>query len=116
MHTKDEFGRQPLALSTVSIASIVCSSIWYISACVYYQANALRNDWSATSLVWMLAVIVTPAVCFTGGMILVDARRRQQLSLLDWWALAAAFLPVTLGTLLAVWATKVLFVMCGAGV
>ena len=112
MHTKHELGNPRLALSTVSIASIVCSAIWYLSACVYYQINALRSDWSATPLVWILAVILTPALCFAGGVIVVDARRRQQLSLLDWWALAAAFLPVTFGTLLAVWATKVLFVMC----
>jgi 1,4-dihydroxy-2-naphthoate octaprenyltransferase len=48
-------------------------------------------------------------------MILVDPRRRGHLSLLEWWALVAAFLPVTLGTLLSVWVVRVLLTMSGVG-
>jgi len=46
-------------------------------------------------------------------MILVDQWKQQPFGLIEWWALAAAFLPVTLGTLLSVWAVKVLFSMSG---
>jgi 1,4-dihydroxy-2-naphthoate octaprenyltransferase len=38
------------------------------------------------------------------------------LSRLDWCALLAALFPVTFGTLLAVWAVKVLFSMSGLGI
>jgi len=51
----------------------------------------------------MLIVMVTPAVCFAIGMILVDTRKHSRFSRLDWCALLAALFPVTLGTLLAVW-------------
>ena len=61
----------------------------------------------------MLAVIVTPAVCFAGGMIMFGARKDSRFTVIEWWALVAIFLPVTLGTLLSVWAVKVLFEMSG---
>lgn len=64
---------------------------------------------------WVLAVAVTPAICFAGGMIVVDAGRRSRFSPLDWWALVAAFLPVTLGTLFSVWAVRGLLVMSSKG-
>jgi 1,4-dihydroxy-2-naphthoate octaprenyltransferase len=63
----------------------------------------------------MLIVMVTPAVCFAIGMILVDTRKHSRFSRLDWCALLAALFPVTLGTLLAVWAVRVLFSMSGIG-
>jgi len=61
----------------------------------------------------MLAVVVTPAVCFAGSMILFDARKHSRFTLIEWWALVAIFLPVTVGTLLSVWAVKGLFGMGG---
>ena len=61
----------------------------------------------------MLTMLVTPAICFGGGMILVDSRKRAPLTLIDWWALVAIFLPVTLGTLLSFWAIKALLAMSG---
>jgi hypothetical protein len=67
-------------------------------------------------LVWMLIVMVVPAICFAIGMILLDARKRARFSRLDWCALLAGVFPVTLGTLLSVWAVKVLFSMSGVGV
>ncbi len=62
----------------------------------------------------MLAVMVTPAVCFAGGMILVDARKHSRFTPIEWWALVAIFLPVTAGTWLSFWAVRGLFVMCGS--
>jgi len=64
-------------------------------------------------LLWMLVVVVTPAVCFAGGLILVSARKDSRFTVVEWWALAAIFLPVTVGTVLSVWVVKVLFGMSG---
>jgi hypothetical protein len=105
--------RKRISTAALSIALIICSGIWQVSACVYYSTSGLRSDWSATPLLWMLAVIITPAVCFAGGMILFEARKHSRFTMIEWWALAAIFLPVTLGTLLSVWAVKVLFWMSG---
>jgi hypothetical protein len=102
--------------SAVSIALLICSAVWWVGACTYFATSASKNDWSATPLSWMLIVMVTPAMCFAHGMILADARKHSRFSRLEWCALATAFLPVTLGTLLAVWAVKVLFSMSGVGI
>lgn len=113
MNTVNDLPQKRISPKAVSIAMILCSGIWQVSACVYYSTSGFRSDWSATPLLWMLAVIVTPAVCFSGGMILFDARKHSRFTTLEWWALAAIFLPVTLGTLLSVWAMKVLLGMSG---
>ena len=64
----------------------------------------------------MLMVMVTPAICFCIGIILVDTRKHSRFSRLAWGALLAGLLPVSLGTLLAVWAVKVLFSMSGVSI
>lgn len=110
----DSFQAQP-PLSVVSVASLLSSAVWFLSACVYFGTSALKSDWSGTPLAWVLTVVLTPPVCFACGMILFDPRRRGHLSLLEWWALVAAFLPVTLGTLLSVWVVRVLLTMSGVG-
>jgi len=61
----------------------------------------------------MLTVVLSPAICFSGSMILVDQRKQRPFVLIEWWALMAAFLPVTLGTLVSVWAVRALFLMSG---
>ena len=96
----------------VSVTLIVCSGLWLAAACEYYATSRLKVDWSATPLLWMLTVEIAPAI-FAGCMILVEQRKQQPFGLIEWWALAAAFLPVTLGTLLSVWAVKVLLSMSG---
>jgi hypothetical protein len=116
MSTIHALVRNRISLSAVSIALLICSAVWFASACAYYATSAFKNDWSATPLPWILIMMVTPAVSFGTGMILVDARKHSQFSLLEWCALAAGFFPVTLGTLLTVWAVKVLFRMSGVGV
>jgi hypothetical protein len=113
MNTTCDMPRKRVSTSALSIALIICSGLWQVSACIYYSTNGLRDDWSATPLLWMLAVVVTPAVCFTGGLILVDARKDSRFTVIEWWALVAIFLPVTVGTLLSVWAVKVLLGMSG---
>ena len=83
------------------------------AACEYFATSGFKVDWSATPLFWMLTVLVTPVICFAGCMILADQHKLRKLTLVEWWALAAAFLPVTFGTLLSVWAVKVLLSMSG---
>jgi hypothetical protein len=100
-------------IRAVSIALIICSGLWLASAFVYYVTSSFKSDWSTTPLLWMLTVMLTPAICFSGVLILSDARKRSQSSRLEWCALAVAILPVTFGTLLAVWAVKGLFAMSG---
>jgi predicted membrane protein len=52
---------------------------------------------------------LTPSICFGIVVDLVNTRQQSRLSWFDWCALVAAFFSVTLGSLLAVWAVKVLF-------
>jgi hypothetical protein len=105
--------RNQVSRVTVAVALIVCSGLWHAAACEYFATSGFKVDWSRTPLFWMLTVVLTPTICFAGGMILVELRKQQPFTLMEWWALAAAFLPVTLGTLLSIWAVKVLFSMSG---
>jgi hypothetical protein len=105
-----------VSTSALSIALLICSAVWFVSACAYYATSAFKGDWSATPLYWMLILMVTPAICFVIGIILADTRKHSRFSRLVWCALAAALFPVTLGTLLAVWAVKILFLMSSMGV
>jgi hypothetical protein len=113
MSTVHSVVRDRVSLSAVSIALLICSAVWFVGACVYYAASAFKNDWSATPLFWMLILMVAPVICFSSGMILVNARKHSRFSQLEWCALVAAFFPITLGTLLALWAVKILFLMSG---
>ena len=115
MNTRRPIIRNRISTSAISIALIAFSGLWLVSASEYYATSGLRVDWSATPLSWMFAVVLTPAICFSGCMILVDQRKQkpQQMTPTELWALAAAFLPVTLGSLLSVWAVRVLFSMSG---
>ncbi|HLX68318.1 MAG TPA: hypothetical protein VKV04_01710 [Verrucomicrobiae bacterium] len=115
MSTTLHIRRNEVSRAALSVALIVCSGLWLAAACEYYATSGLKLDWSATPLFWMLAVVITPAICFAGCMILVDQlkRKRQEFTFIECWALVAAFLPVTLGSLLSVWAVKVLLTMSG---
>ena len=113
MNPINDIPRKRISPTALSIALIICSGIWQVSACIYYSTSGLRSDWSATPLLWMLAVIVTPAICCAGGLIMFEARKQSRFTVIEWWAMVAIFLPVTLGTLLSVWAVKGLFGMSG---
>ncbi len=63
----------------------------------------------------MLTVMVSPAICFASGMILMGAAKQAPFSWLERCALMAGLLPVTLGTVLAALAVKALFSMSGVG-
>ena len=116
MNSKYNISKSCVSTSALSIALLICSGLWLASACAYYATSAFKADWSATPLVWMLTLLVTPAVCFSIGIILIDTRRHSRFSRLVWSALLSALLPVSLGTLLAVWAVKVLFTMSGVSI
>ena len=113
MNTTHIGSRYRISTSALSIALLICSGLWVFAACEYHATSGFKADWSATPLFWMLTVVLTPAVCLAGSMILVDQRKQRPFGLIEWWALMAAFLPVTLGTLLSVWAVRALFLMSG---
>ncbi len=106
-------GKQAVPASALSITLLGFSALWLAAACEYFATTGLKVDWSATPLPWMLAVVLTPALCFACGLILADQHRRRPPALVERWAMVAAFLPVTAGTLLSVWAVRVLFSMSG---
>lgn len=106
-------GEQPVSAPALAIALLGFSGLWLVAACEYFATTGLKVDWSATPLPWMLAVVLTPALCFACGLILADQHRRRPPALVERWAMVAAFLPVTAGTLLSVWAVRVLFSMSG---
>jgi hypothetical protein len=105
--------RTRISTSAISISLIACSVFWQISACIYFATSGFKADWSATPLLWMLAVILTPAICFAMALLLINSRKPREFELIEWWALTAMFLPVTAGTLLSFWAVKVLLAMVG---
>jgi hypothetical protein len=114
MTTTSRVIRKEVSVTNVAVAIVSCSTLWMASACEYYATSGLRLDWSATPLPWTLTAVVTPAICFGGCILLLDWRRRREPTLIEWWALSAAFLPVTLGSLLSVWIIRVLFSMANA--
>jgi hypothetical protein len=113
MSTTHNVFRNQVSGAALSVALIVFSGMWHVASCACYATSGFTVDWSATSLFWLLTVVISPAICFAGCMILVDWRKQRQLAPIEWWALAAAFVPVTLGTLLSAWAMKVLLLMSG---
>jgi hypothetical protein len=106
--------RYRVSPGTVSVALLGFSTVWLIGAVAYLQSSDFGKESAATPLLWALIVMVTPAICFSGSLILIDARTDSGYARLRWCALAAAFLPVTLGTLLACWVVRVMFLMTGA--
>lgn len=113
MNTTQSVIHNKIPMPALSVALLIFSVVWFASAGVWYATSAFKNDWSATPLFWMLILMVTPAICFSSVLILVDHRKHSPFSRLAQFALGAAFFPVTLGTVLAVWAVKVLFAMSG---
>ena len=109
MSTTRSVIRNRVSASALSVVLLICSAVWFVGACVCYATSASKDDWSATPLFWMLIVMVAPAICFSICIELVNTRQQSRLSRFDWYALVAAFFPVILGSLLAVWAVKVLF-------
>jgi hypothetical protein len=116
MNEKNGLIRNGVSSSALPIGLLLCSAAWLVSAGAYYATSGFRNDWSATPLFCMLTVMVTPAISFAISMMIWGARQHSRFSPLESYALAAAVLPVTLGTVLAVWAVAGLFWMSGMGI
>ena len=115
MNTTQNVIHKKVSPSALSVALLIFSVVWFASAGVWYATSAFKNDWSGTPLFWMLILMVTPAICFSSVLILVDHRKHLPFSRLTRCALVASFFPVTLGTLLVVWTVKILLPMSGTG-
>ncbi|MBI1839332.1 MAG: hypothetical protein HYR88_00575 [Verrucomicrobia bacterium] len=106
MSTNPGVVRRAASPSVVPIALILSSAAWIVGVCACYASRRSTGDLSTIPLVWMLMVMIAPPSCFAFGMGLMGARKGSGLSLLDRWALRAAVLPVTVGTVLSIWAAK----------
>ena len=113
MYMRTSIYKYRISTPALATALLICSGVWFASACEFFSASTFRGDWLPTPLFWMLMLMLTPAVCFSIGIIITDTRKRSPFSPLVWCAFLAASLPVSLGTLLAVWAVKMVFSMSG---
>ena len=109
MNTMHSVFAQRIPRWVLSSALLVCSGWWLASAGVYYAASGFKNDGAVTPPFWLLLLLVTPAVCFALALTMMEAGKIPRLSRLDAFALAGALFPVTLGTVLAIWVSNVLF-------
>lgn len=113
MNTRQNIFKNQISSRSLSFALLICSGLWLVSACIYGFNSGFRADWSATSLLWVLTAMVTPSICFSIGLILVDQRKRSPLPRFGWFALMTALPPITVGTLLSVLAAEGLLRMAG---
>ncbi len=107
--------RSELSLPALSLALLMCSAAWFLAAFVYCSTTGFIPDWSSTPLVWMLLLMIAPPVCFSLVLLLVNTYRQAPVPRFCRCALLAAALPVTVGTMLTVWAVIGLFSMAGIG-
>jgi hypothetical protein len=101
--------RTQISPLTLSVALLVCSVVWLAGACACYAPSASHVDWSTTSLLWPMILMITPSICFSIATILLNTRPPAHLSRLERSALVAAFFPVILGAVWTIWIVKVLF-------
>ena len=101
--------RSRVSSPALSIAILVCSAIWLVGACEWYRTGGSKHDWTSAPLIWMLIIMVAPAVCFSFSTVLANTCKSSRISRLDRCALVVAVFPLTFGSLLAMWAVKVLF-------
>src|ERR1041384_666159 len=97
MHATSNIRVSPSALS---VALLVCATLWLSGAVGWYVMSDSKDGWSTTPLLWMLILTVTPVLCITCAIALVIARRDSRFTVLDWCALSAASVAVLLGGLL----------------
>jgi hypothetical protein len=97
-----------VSTAALSTTLLICSAVWFVGGIACCATSAFKDNFSRTPLIWMLSLMVTPAMCFSIGVLLVNSRQQSRLSRLDWCALVTAFLPVILGTVLVVWTVKTL--------
>lgn len=98
--------RVPHASLTVPL--LLCSAAWFAALSACFARGAFQGNWSSVPLGCLLVLTITPAVSFGLGMIVFDGRNTAPLSVFVRFTLAAASVPVTLGTVVAVWALKTL--------
>jgi len=86
----------PTVLSSVLIAF---AALWFVSAYVFYVTNLGSKDGVSAAPLWtMLLLVLIPLSTLIVGPWLVRARRAdyQRLQPVDYYALAAAFTPLTI--------------------
>ena len=113
VNTRQNIFQNQISSRSLSIALFICSALWLVSACIYGLFSGFRADWSATPLFCVLAMMVTPSVCFGIVLILVDQRKCSPLRRVDWMALIIAVPPITVGTVLSILAAEGLLRMAG---
>ena len=89
-----------------SIALLICSAVWFAGA--WYASSSLGKLETAP-MSSLLIVLVMPASCFALSVVLLGTDIYSRLTLFTRFALYAAVLPVTLGTLFSVWTVRELF-------
>ena len=109
MKTIHSFIRSGVSSQMLSIALLICSATWLVGAGEWYWTRASKHDWTAAPLDWMLIIILAPAVCFSFSIVLANTSKTSRISRLERCALVAAVFPITLGSLLAMWAVKMSF-------
>ncbi len=94
--------RHQVSPQAISIALLIFSAVWFAGAGAWFVQSDSKDGWSATPLLWMLILMITPVPCLIGVIALIRARQGTRLTGLDRSALVAAFPVVILGALLLV--------------
>ncbi len=89
-----------------SIALLICAAVWFAGA--WYASSSLGKLETAP-ISSLLIVLVMPAACFALSVVLLDTDIYSRLSLFTRFALYAAVLPVTLGTIFSFWTVREVF-------
>jgi len=102
MHALHRIQVSPFVLSA---ALVVCSAAWFVGAyslCVTREKTI--DGWSATPLIGMLPLALSPLSCLILGFMVVQSRHqcRDKLTMLDWCGLFAGCVVVVLGGFLVV--------------
>ena len=95
--------------SALSVALVVCSFVWLFGVWRCHATAGSQKDWRGAPILWLLILMLTPAICFALAVVLANARQPARFSRWDTCALLAALFPVTLGSWLAILAVKTWF-------
>lgn len=80
------------------MALVVCSTIWLVSDVVVFLTNRESKDgWSNAPLPAMLALCLCPVLCVSIAYLLVESRREQKFTVLDWCGFFEALVAAVFG-------------------
>lgn len=106
MSTLNKGFQRQIPTEGVAVALLAVAGAWLAAAALFVAEHGWRPVGPDLDLAGALIVMILPSICFGGGLIVADARKRAPLTRLQRCALAAIILPVTLGTVLACWIVK----------